>query len=246
MRSLRDAASVVGIDGSISVVHDFLRFLEGVPDRDVSVRAHLGGMLGPHFKLNLIRISDEDFTGTDRENIDIAIQDVRDIYAQVGVGVNIDHLHVDREDAEGFRVITRMSRARKLLRRFRGPGRRNIDVLVVLVMQIFRDGGMVPGFSRSRRNGPMGCKDKDLAGMRGAGVGMNFAFMGFQDGGSSSKRRARTVLGMIIAHEAGHILISQRHSGDRDNLMFESTAGADDLTESQGATIRSGCAVVDG
>lgn len=245
MLSLRHATTRIGLEGSFSVVHDFLKFLEGAPDRDVSLRAHVEGVTGPHFKLNLIRVSDEDFTGTDRENIDIAVQDVRDIYAQIGIGVDIDHRHVDRVDAEGFRVITRMSRAKQLLRRFRGPGSSTIDVLLVLVLQIQDDDRRVPGLSRSRLSGPMGCPDKGLAGMRGVGVGMNFAFFGFSPGGHASGRRARSLLGMILAHEVGHVLISGRHVDDVDNLMFPSARGADDLTESQREVILSSCAVTE-
>ena len=245
MRSLRDAASAIGVSGGFSVVHDFLRFMEGVPDRNVSLRAHLGGMLGPHFTLNMIRISDEDFTGADRVNIDIAIQDTRDIYAQVGVGVNIDHLHVDREDADGFRVITRESRGKKLLRRFRGPGRRNLDVLLVLVLQIPAGGGYALGMA-ARRDSPTECKDKDRLGQRGVAIGMNLALYGFSPFGSAAGRRARTVLGVTLAHEVGHLLMGGDHAGDIDNLMSGKTGGADDLTPGQGDTIRSRCAVVDG
>jgi hypothetical protein len=240
MRSLREAASVIGIDGGFSVVGDFLRFLEGVPDRDTSLRAHVDGMLGPHLTLNLIRISHEDFTGTDLQNIDIAIQDARDIYAQVGVGVNIDHLHIDREDAEDFRVITRESRAKKLLRRFRGPGNRNLDVLLVLVLQI---DSFAVGIAAAP-DCPTKCKDKDRLGRRGAAVGMNFALYGLGIFPTSPQMRARTILGMALAHEVGHLLLGTDHTADINNLMSASSGGADNLTDGQGNTIRASCAVV--
>jgi hypothetical protein len=237
---------VIGTDGSFSVVHDFLRFLEGVPDRDVSLRAHIDGMVGPHFTLNLIRISDEDFTGTDRVSIDIAVQDVRDIYAQVGVGVNIDHMHVDRDVAEGFRVITRISRARKLLRRFRGPGNTNLDALLVLVFQIPVDGGGDALAMAAGRDSPTDCRDKDRLGQRGVAIGMNLALYGLDTFSTSSAMRARSLLGYALAHEAGHLLMGSNHATDIDNLMSAGSGGADNLTDSQGETIRARCAVVEG
>jgi hypothetical protein len=199
-------------------------------------------MLGPHITLNLIRISDEDFTATDRENIDIAVQDTRDIYAQVGVGVNIDHRHVDREQGEGFRVITSTRRARKLLRRFRGPGNRNLDVLLVLVLQI---DSFAVGITAAP-DSPTKCKDQDRLGRRGSAVGMNFALYGFDVFATSPQMRARTVFGMALAHEVGHLLMGPGHAADIDNLMSASSGGADDLTDGQGEIIRSSCAVVEG
>jgi hypothetical protein len=202
-------------------------------------------MLGKHFTLNMIRISDEDFTGTDRSNIDVVIQDVRDIFEQAGVGVNIDHLHVDRADADGFRVITRPGRSRKVLRRFRGPGRHNLDALLVLVLQIPEGDGYVPARSAGFRNTSK-CRSKDWPGMRGVIAGMNFGLYGFGWGATSPIMRARSLLGQAVAHEVGHLLLGRDHHDDIDNLMSERSGGSDNLTDSQGSIIRSRCAVTSG
>lgn len=238
MISLREVASLIGVGGNFSLAHDFLKFLNGAPEANVSFRNHLMGIMGPFFTVNMIQISSKNFTGTDINTIDLSMLDVRDIYAQVGVGVDFNHITVDGEDADSFRVITKNSKKKKILRTFRGPGRRNLDALLVLVLQTPE--GAIGGAAAN--DSPTKCKNKDRAGKRGLTVGMNFVFNTF--GPTSPSMRARTVFGYALAHELGHLLIGKDHVDDNDNLMATTTGGADNLTESQGNSIRSSCAVV--
>jgi hypothetical protein len=242
MISLREATAVLGLGGNFSVVNDFFRFLNGVPDKDISFRNHVSGMLGPHININIVRVSAENFTGTDIDTIDIGIQDVRDIYNQVGVGVNVDHFVVEGADADGFRVITKVQTAKKLFKTFRGPGNRNIDAFLVLVVQTADPSALA---FTAAPDSPTECKDKSKVGQRGLVVGMNLALYGFQ-GPLSPGMRARTRFGFALAHEIGHMLIGPDHVSDWDNLMSAGVGTRDDLTEGQGNAIRSRCAVVEG
>ncbi|MGH7500682.1 MAG: hypothetical protein ACREL7_02890 [Longimicrobiales bacterium] len=115
-------------------------------------------------------------------------------------------------------------------------------MLLVVVLQIDR---FAVGIT-AKPDGPTKCKDKDRLGRRGAAVGMNFAFYGFDVAATSPQMRARSVLGMALAHEVGHLLMGPGHAADIDNLMSASSGGADDLTDGQGEIIRSSCAVVEG
>ena len=243
MMSLREAAGVVGADGNISVLRDFFKFLTGrAPAVNVSLRNHVAGMLGPHFRVNLVQVSPEDFTGTDIATIDATSLDLREIYGQVGVGVDVEHLFIKGEDADGFRVITKQKTANKLLKRARGPGDRNIDVFLVLVFQV--DGGFA---QNAFDDSPTSCEDKSKSGQRGVIVGMNFAPIGLTFGALPTNSRARTWFGMIVAHEIGHILIGADHASDASNLMAPGNVinGTGDLSDAQGEAIRARCAVVE-
>ncbi len=232
--SLRDAARRIGVEGGFSVVQDFLRFLHGVPDQ-ISVGTHIRHMHGPFVNLNLIRVASDHFTGTDIANLDTVIQDIRDIYAQVSLGANVEHFVIDGADAEGFRVLTKQSRVNKLMKTFRGPGDRTIDVFFVLVLEVGNAIGQAAG-----PDSPTECKDKDKHGRRGVVVGMNFAGSGL--GPQPQLKIARSLLGLVAAHEIGHLLLGPDHSSDPDNLM---RAGGEELTDSQRETIHANCAVRD-
>lgn len=234
MHSLRGAAQTIGVDGSFSVVHDFFRFLHGVPGR-VSLGAHTTALHGPRINLNLIRVAAEHFTGTDVQSVDTAIQDIRDIYAQVDLGVNVDHFVIEGADAEGFRVLTKQSRVNKLMKTFRGPGDRNIDVFFVLTFEVEGSIGQSAG-----PDSPTDCEDKDKRGRRGVVVGINFAGTGLGAFGTFDSNIARSLLGLLTAHEVGHLLLGPDHSSDPNNLM---RAGGEELTPAQGETIHGSCAV---
>jgi hypothetical protein len=261
MPSVRETAIRLGATGTISVVHDVFRHLNGVPaGRTISVRSHIAGLDGPHIVVNMIRMSPETFTVTDIDNLDLALADVRTVYQAVQLGVQVEHGSIGGDDAEGFRVIVRSSRGKKLLRRFRGAGNDNLDVFFVPVWDIpaFADGiaeffvgdlppgdpgpihldrfGHAAGRQKAKVGEPSRCRSKKLAGQKGAAVGVNFATLGLAGGGLPL-----SPLGLLVAHQIGHLL-GLGHTGDVQNVMHTQPAGFE-LSAGQGDTLFASCTI---
>jgi hypothetical protein len=262
MPSVRDTAVRLGATGTSSIVHDLFRHINGVPaGRSISVRRQIAGMEGPHIKVNLIRVSPGTFTGTDLDSLDLAIADIRTVYQQVDLGVDIDHMSIDGDDGEEFRVIIRSSRGKKLLRRFRGAGNDNLDVFFVPVWDVpeFADGvvvyhvgeeppevpgpfrldrfGHAAGPQKAKRSDASRCRSKKLAGQKGAAVGVNFATFGL-----GNEELPIGPLGLLLAHQVGHLLGLIDSLADAQNVMNYEPAGIE-LDDRQRDIIFSSCAI---
>lgn len=102
MASIRSLASCIGVTGEFSVLRHFLGFHESKVPVDpngrtnvvdgrlvrtqrltVSLRRQFSLLRGPHFHLNLTMMG----TVTPYDELDFCVFKVRDIYAQIGVGV---------------------------------------------------------------------------------------------------------------------------------------------------------------
>jgi hypothetical protein len=262
MPSVRETAVRLGATGTISVVHDLFRHINSVPaGRTISLRSHIAGIDGPHIKVNLIRVSPATFTAADLDSLDVAIADIRTVYQQVDLGVDIDHMAIDGDDGETFRVIIRSSRGKKLLRRFRGAGNDNLDVFFVPVWDIpdFADGvvvyhpseqppedpgpffldrfGHAAGAQKAKRSDPSRCRSRKLAGQKGAAVGVNFATFGLGNDGIPI-----SPLGLRLAHQVGHLLGLGDLLADEQNIMNYEPAGIE-INDQQRDIIFSNCAI---
>jgi hypothetical protein len=146
MTSLRSIAACVGASGSFSVVRDFYGYHTGVfghvdlstdlttaspntikidpsaPGR-LSLLSQVRLLKGPHIHLDTIRVGVEAFTITDEQEIDIAVQITRELYARIGLGIGrVLHWQISTEVAGGFTVIDTPDEAFDLLDEFTAPG----------------------------------------------------------------------------------------------------------------------------
>lgn len=146
MTSVRSIAACIGISGSFSIVRNFYGYSTGVYGHaDLSIDINTAsqnairidptapGQLsllnqvrllnGPHIHLDTIRVGFEDFTITDQQEIDIAVQITRELYARIGLGIGrVLHWGISTEDANGYTVIDSDGEAFDLLDEWSAPG----------------------------------------------------------------------------------------------------------------------------
>jgi hypothetical protein len=129
MTSLRDTAACIGITGDFSLVSDFFGYL--APPQDLSVLTQIDRLQGRHVHINLIRVGIEAFTPDDEAALDVAVQQTRDIYAQVSLGVGrVLRFSITTADANGRDHIDRDAEAEALTNEWTVPNDA-IDVFLV-------------------------------------------------------------------------------------------------------------------
>ena len=217
--SLRQAAQCLGLPGDFSVLRDFFGYLEGFPGgvSQLSLRGQMRALGGRHIHLDLIQVAVEQFTETDRRDIDRAVQRTREAFAQVDLGVGrVAHFQITEAEADGLETIDSHSQAKKLTRRFRGPHDDAIDVFFVREYNVDGKDG------ESRIDLPC---NKDRYNFSGAVIGMGGAAGG--------------IFPELLPHELGHGL-GLKHVTNTDNLMHDVITDIK-LAASQGEEMRSHC-----
>lgn len=242
MTSLRQIANCIGVSKNFSVLRDFFGFFRGVlppdptgTDVTISLRDQLGLLQGAHFHLNVIAVGVDNFNDNDDIQVDYSIFKIRNIYAQVNVGVGrIRHYAISVANAAGLDAPTTEGQLEELTEAWSVPND-GIDLFIPHDMNIASNGGILLG--RSAVDGP--CPgNKDDTGMSGSVSGL-----------WGSEQTARTV-----AHEVAHYQSLEHNHGDgcptttagQNNLMAQSrcalnTRNSIVLTDSQGNDIRDHC-----
>ena len=211
--SLRDMAACIGITGTFSVVEHFFGYLS-VP-QDLSILNQVRRLQNRYVNMNLVRVGVEFFSAADELEIDRAVQNTRDTYAMVNLGVGrVRRYFITDADANNHENIGSDGEAEDLTNEWTVDNRA-LDIFFVLTYS-----GDAIGLSRV--DGPC---DKDAKGMDGSVVAIETA-----------------LTGAVLAHEAGHYL-GLDHSDDDNNLMFRSVPNGGNLTNNQGADMRDHCFV---
>lgn len=212
MTSFRQIAQCIGLDGRISLVHDFLGFRHEVPG-EISVLTQVRRLQGRHVHVNIITVGN--FSETDHREVDSALQDMRDYYAAAGLGVGrAERYYISAADAGGRDHIDSNGEAESLTDEWTVPNHA-LDIFFVLTYS-----GSVIGLSRV--DGPC---DKDAKGMDGSVIAIE---------------SSPDITGLVMAHEAGHYL-GLGHVNDATNLMNPSVPNDGLLTGSQGSNMRDHC-----
>ena len=231
MPSIRSTAnSCLGVNsGTISVREDVFGYIWGPMDRTLSVKNHLDLIKDDAFNLSAILVAHEpDFTGAftsdDTIRMQTAIDLMRELYAQVGVGVRkIYWQYIPMDQANGYSVVN-ASEATQLTEDWSGAN----DGIDLFFVTTITDAG---GWSKTN-----GSCDKDVAGRTGAIVELS---------------NNNSFWGILIAHEVGHYL-GLSHAGDITNVMGDDSDGdgigsidttSIELTNTQGNTMKNHCSM---
>jgi hypothetical protein len=231
MPSIRDTAeSCLGVTGTISVREDVYGYIWGPMDRTLSVKTHLNLIKDTAFNLSVILVSHEPdfsgaFTSANTIRMQAAIDVMRGLYAQVGLGVRkLFWQYIPTADANGFSVVN-ASEATQLTEAWSGDND-GIDVFFVTTVS---DAG---GWSKTN-----GSCDKDVKGERTGAV--------------LELKNSDQFTGVLLAHEVGHYL-GLGHGNDITNLMGADTdnngigeinSGSTGITNSQGNTMKGHCSI---
>lgn len=230
--SIREARShCLGARNEISVKRHLFQYIYGPIDRELRVRRHIELMQGEAIDLHVFLVGHEPgFAGwwseEEAARTQHAIDVMREIYAQVGLGVrNIDWRYIDTDTAAGYFSVDG-AEATDLTEEFSGPGP-GIDVFFV---QDVSDAG---GWSNS-----LGPCNKNLP---------------FTRTGAVLETRTNLLFGgILLAHEVGHYLTLGHgddvsditnvmgHDADGDGIgtINSSSTG---LTSAQGTTMKASC-----
>ena len=196
-----------------------------------SLKRHLETISGTAVDLVLILVGHEnDFSGAvsrdDVTKTQYCVQVVRDLYAQVDLGVRrLNWQRIPEDDAGGYVNITDRAEAEDLTDDWNGPGG-GVDVFLV---QSIGDAG---GWSNVEGSCDKDSKD-DLTG----------AVLELSGG--------RRFTGVLMGHEVGHYL-GLSHTNTITNMMGADTNGdgigeinsnSTNITSSQGSTMRSHCSI---
>ncbi|PSN14183.1 hypothetical protein C7293_12805 [filamentous cyanobacterium CCT1] len=204
--SLKELADCIGVSttGNVSVLRNLLGFFRGqlppdptgVPVR-VSLLRQARLLQGRHLHLNVIAVGVDNFDDNDDIEIDYSIYRIRDIYAQVNIGVGrVEHYGVPTAEASGFDSPTTSDQLEQITDTWSVPNN-GIDVFIPFNMNVCSDTGCTLG--RSAIGGP--CEEKNDKGMNGAVTGL-----------WGSEQTSRT-----FAHEIGHYLnLEHNHDGSPD------------------------------
>ena len=197
--SIKKLAACIGIDGGFSVVEDFFGYVFHGHQR-ASLRTQAQLLAAPHVNVNMIRVGEENFEDEDKAKIDGAVERMRELYAQVPIGVGrVLHWVIDEADARESDVWNSVplddGAPRTLTNDWNAPND-DLDVFLVLSWSPDRPG--------KKGQAPIeGSCDKD-GGICDNSTGAVF----------SLAPEARTI-GTIMAHEVGHYL-GLDHIGDLD------------------------------
>lgn len=226
--SLRStAASCLSVSGSFSVKQDVFGYIWGPIARDLSVRRHLELIEDQPINLCIFLVGHEPGFGgwwllPEVLSIQFAIDVMRELYAQVGVGVRrLFWRYIDTNEATGYWSVD-SAEATDLTQEFSGPN----DGIDVFYVKNVSDAG---GWSNS--DGPC---DKDADARTGAVLEL-----------ASTDTRS----GILLAHEVGHYL-TLPHAGTVTNVMGDDSDGdgigtissaSVDLTAAQGNDMKASC-----
>lgn len=233
MPSLRNVAACIGVTGNFSVLRDFYGFFLGRVPVDptgavieLRLSKQMKRLKWPHFHLRVNAVGADNFGPAVDPAIDYSIYKIRNIYAQVRVGVGrVSHRRILAADAQGLDVITSEGEMENVTDEFAVDGHA-IDVFIPASMNVPDGDGVLLG--KSAVDGP--CGEKDDKGLNGSVVGP-----------WGSEQMART-----FAHEVGHYL-DLSHENDRpDNLMCQtgqanSVRNSILLDDEQGDCIKDHC-----
>lgn len=232
MISIRErAVSCLGITGPFSVRSGLFGYIWGpMKNRRLSVRNHLALIKDKAFNLSLILVAHEpdfsgEFTRAETLRLQTAVEIMRGIYAQVGIGIRkLYWQYIPSSDAGGYSVVDR-SEATDLTEDWSGAND-GIDVFFVTTITD------ADGWSKTR--GP--CDKDALCGRNGAVVEL---------------LSTAQSTGVVLAHEVGHYL-GLSHGNDISNVMGtdtdgdgigETNANSTGMTPSQGDTVETHCSI---
>ncbi len=225
MASIRQLARCIGLSGDISIIRDFYGYTKVPTGNQLSLLTQARLLKSPHIHLNLIRVGTNVngwFSDADEQEIDSAVQIMRNIYATVGIGIGrVERYSITAAQANGRQDIDSNDEAETLTDEWTVPNNA-LDVFFVLTYA-----GNTIGLSE-----PEGSCDKNAKSMTGSVIAIE----------GSPTQTART-----LAHEIGHYL-GLEHPDDSsslpNNLMHQSkvTSGLN-LTNEQGQEMREHCFV---
>jgi hypothetical protein len=231
MPSIRSTAnSCLGVNsGTISVREDVFGYIWGPMDRTLSVKSHLNLIKDTAFNLSVILVAHDPgftgaFTSADTIRMQAAVDRMRGLYAQVGLGIRkIYWQWIPTALANGYSVVD-ASEATQLTEDWSGD---NDGIDMFIVTTITDAGGW------STKNGSC---NKGGSGRTGAVVEV---------------KTDPLYWGILMAHEVGHYL-GLGHANDITNVMGDDSDGngigsinngSIELTQTQGDTMKSHCSI---
>ena len=224
------AASCLGINGRFSIRRDLFGYPFGTMNWTLSALRHVNNIRGEAINLSVILVAHEnDFSGqfslANCQRIQAAIDRMRELYAQVNLGVRrIYWQYIPVADSNGYSTVD-SEEATDLTNDWSGA---NDGIDVFWVSNVTDAGGW------SNSDGP--CDKDDDKERTGAVLEIQ---------GSDN------FTGILLAHEVGHYL-RLRHANTITNLMGvdsdndgigELNSTSTNLTNSQGNTMRNSCFV---
>lgn len=228
--SLRSVASgCFGLSGTFSVRRDVFGYIWGPMNRSLSVLQHVALVRDQAFNLSVFLVDHEpdfsgEFTLEEAQRMQFAIDVMRELYSQVGVGIRrIYWRYIPTDEAGGYDTVDG-AEATDLTEDFSGPND-GIDVFFVTNVTDADGWSTTPG----------SC-DKDSKGRTGAII---------QVLGNAN------ILGILLAHEVGHYL-GLPHANNITNVMGDDSDGdgvgsidstSTNLTNPQGNTMKNHCSI---
>jgi hypothetical protein len=224
---LATAASCLGVAPPFSVRADLFGYIWGATTRDLRLDSHLALIKGKAINLSLILVAHEnDFSGewtlAEAQRIQEAIDRMRELYAQVSVGVRkLYWQYIPVADAGGYSVVDG-GEATDLTEDWTGAN----DGIDVFLVNSVTD---ADGWSNS--DGPC---DKNSKGRTGVVMEIYGDF---------------DLTGILMAHEVGHYL-RLGHASNITNVMGDDSDGdgvgsidstSVNLTTAQGNTMKGSC-----
>ncbi len=219
--SLRQVAqNCLSLPSTFSVVGDVFGY--SAPRQKISLKRQLELVQGSSFGVNLILVGHENFTASDYEEIELAVQFARDIYAKVNLGIRkLEWRIISVSQAGGYTTIDSQSEAQNLTEDWTADNALH-DVFVVRAMNGADGWSAVNG----------SCDKKDDDSMTGSVVSLN---------GNYSNS------GNTFAHEIGHYL-GLNHIPDAGNFIGNNGASNSNtgIFDWQGDTMKKHCFIKKG